>query len=240
MARLAGNPRVLLWARCTLSTARLANGDVAGALLHATAAARVRDDARLPLGRASPGGASGRGLTAAGNPDRAVAAMLESFGGGSLGALLPADRARCRRRPRRRPTRRRRRGRRRPDAAPRRGNRGADRPLVARGAPRRDPLRASAGTGPRGPRALHRDRRKGRGDRRSAHRGTGTARGGPRARRDRPAARGRRGPRRRRVPTRRLRGDASPRSSGTGAAPARASCPPALVGDRLRAHRARA
>ena len=31
-------------------------------------------------------------MTAAGNPDRAVAAMLESFGGGSLEAVLPADR----------------------------------------------------------------------------------------------------------------------------------------------------
>ena len=91
MARLAGNPRVLLWARCTLSTARLANGDVAGALLHATAAAESGTTPDFHSA-GEPGWCLGRGLTAAGNPDRAIAAMLESFGGGSLGALLPADR----------------------------------------------------------------------------------------------------------------------------------------------------
>ena len=91
MARLAGNPRVLLWARCTLSTARLATGDVAGALLHATAAAESGTTPDFHSA-GEPGWCLGRGLTAAGNPDRAVAAMLESFGGGSLGALLPADR----------------------------------------------------------------------------------------------------------------------------------------------------
>ena len=76
---------------CTLSTARLATGDVAGALLHAAAAA---ESGTTPDFHAAgePGWCLGAALTAAGNPDRAVAAMLESFGGDSLAAVLPVDR----------------------------------------------------------------------------------------------------------------------------------------------------
>ena len=91
LARLSANPRMLLWARCALSSARLAAGDVSAALVLAREAAEsgVRPDfhAAGELGRCL-----GAALVAAGNPERAVAAMLESFGGPSLPAVLPVDR----------------------------------------------------------------------------------------------------------------------------------------------------
>ena len=49
-ARLAGNPRMLLWARCALSSARLAAGDVSAALQHAERGGRERGAGRLPRG----------------------------------------------------------------------------------------------------------------------------------------------------------------------------------------------
>jgi len=91
LARLAGNSRMRLWAHSALASARLAAGDVAGAVDHAGEAARI--DARPDFHAAGqPGWCLGAALTAAGNPDRGVAAMLESFGGADLGDVLPADR----------------------------------------------------------------------------------------------------------------------------------------------------
>jgi DNA-binding NarL/FixJ family response regulator len=91
LARLAGNPRMLLWARCALSAARLAAGDVSAALRAAEEAAesQIRPDFHAA---GQPGWSLGAALTAAGNPERAVVAMLRSFGGGALTAVLPADR----------------------------------------------------------------------------------------------------------------------------------------------------
>ena len=91
LARLAGNPRMLLWARCALSAARLAAGDVSAALQAAEEAAesQIRPDFHAA---GQPGWCLGAALTAAGNPERAVAAMLLSFGGADISAVLPADR----------------------------------------------------------------------------------------------------------------------------------------------------
>ena len=90
-ARLAGNPRMLLWAHCALGRARLAAGDVSAALHHAEGA--VASGVRADFHAAGePGWCLGNALTAAGNPERAVAAMLESFGGETLSAVLPVDR----------------------------------------------------------------------------------------------------------------------------------------------------
>jgi ATP/maltotriose-dependent transcriptional regulator MalT len=91
LARLAGNPRMLLWAHSVLSAARLATGDVGGAMRHAEEAAQsgIRPDVHAA---GQPGWCLGAALVAAGNPDRAVDAMLDSFGGPTLPRVLPADR----------------------------------------------------------------------------------------------------------------------------------------------------
>jgi DNA-binding NarL/FixJ family response regulator len=90
-ARLSGNPRMLLWALSALSTARLAEGDVSAALQLAgeAAALEVRPDVHAA---GQPGWALGAALTAAGNADRAVAAMLGSFGGAGLPDVVPGER----------------------------------------------------------------------------------------------------------------------------------------------------
>ncbi len=91
LARLAGNPRTLLWALTSLSAAHLAVGDVAAALHHAEAAAEL--DAAADFHAAGqPGWSLGAALAAAGNPEQAIAAMLESFGGPELPEVLPAER----------------------------------------------------------------------------------------------------------------------------------------------------
>jgi DNA-binding NarL/FixJ family response regulator len=90
-AELTGNPRVALWAHSTLSAATLAAGDVAGALSHAEHAARAGCDADV-LATGQPGWCLGAALTAAGNPQQAVAAMLDAFGGATLARVLPAER----------------------------------------------------------------------------------------------------------------------------------------------------
>jgi len=91
LARLGGNSRMLLWAHCAYASARLAAGDVAAALQHAGEAAAI--DARPDFHAAGqPGWCLGAALTAAGNPERAVPAMLQSFGGAELEAVLPVDR----------------------------------------------------------------------------------------------------------------------------------------------------
>jgi DNA-binding CsgD family transcriptional regulator/tetratricopeptide (TPR) repeat protein len=90
-ARLAGNPRTLLWAQSALASARLAAGDVAAALRHGEQAAQ--EDTRPDFYAAGqPGWCLGAALTAAGNPDRAVRVMLDAFGGHELARVLPADR----------------------------------------------------------------------------------------------------------------------------------------------------
>ena len=91
LARLAGNPPMLLWAHCTLSSARLAAGDVSAALAHAedAAASGIRPDFHAA---GQPGWCLGAALAAAGNPERGVAAMLGSFGGPALAAVLPVER----------------------------------------------------------------------------------------------------------------------------------------------------
>ena len=91
LARLAGNPRMLLWARCALSAARLAAGDVSAALQRRRGGGRERGGGGLPRA-GQPGWCLGNALTAAGNPERGAAAMLASFGGASLPAVLPVER----------------------------------------------------------------------------------------------------------------------------------------------------
>ena len=89
-ARLAPNPRMVLWAQSALAAACLAAGDVGAALGHAQAAAQdgTRPDFHAA---AQPGWCLGAALTAAGNPDRAVPVLLEAFGP-DLAHVLPADR----------------------------------------------------------------------------------------------------------------------------------------------------
>ena len=90
-ARLAGSPRMVLWAQSALAAARLAAGDVGEALRYAEAAAR---DGTEPDFHAAgqPGWCLGAALTAAGRADRAVPVLLEAFGP-ELERVLPADRA---------------------------------------------------------------------------------------------------------------------------------------------------
>jgi DNA-binding CsgD family transcriptional regulator len=91
LARLSGIPRVLVWAHSALASARLAAGDVAGALGHATEAAAVAAPAGFHAA-GQPGWCLGAALTAAGNPERAVPVLLAAFGGEALAAVLPAQR----------------------------------------------------------------------------------------------------------------------------------------------------
>jgi DNA-binding NarL/FixJ family response regulator len=90
LARLAGNPRMLLWAHSALASALLAAGDAA-ALRSAREAGEtgVRGDFHAA---GQPGWCLGAALTAAGNPREAVAALRQAFGGPALDAILPADR----------------------------------------------------------------------------------------------------------------------------------------------------
>jgi DNA-binding CsgD family transcriptional regulator len=91
LARLAGNPRMLLWAHSALSRARLALGDVDAALRHGQEAAEVGMDADFHAA-GQPGWCLGAALAAAGNPERAVEELLEGLGGEDLARVLPADR----------------------------------------------------------------------------------------------------------------------------------------------------
>ncbi len=89
-ARLAGSPRMLLWAQSALSGAWLAAGDIALALRHGEDAAQ--EGTRPDLHAAGqPGWCLGAALTAAGRPDRAVPVMLEGFGP-EFARVPPADR----------------------------------------------------------------------------------------------------------------------------------------------------
>jgi ATP/maltotriose-dependent transcriptional regulator MalT len=89
--RLSGIPRVLVWAHAMLASARLAAGDVAETIRHAGEAAAIA----APPGfhaACQPGWCLGAALTAAGNADRAVAALVDAFGGAALDAVLPVQR----------------------------------------------------------------------------------------------------------------------------------------------------
>jgi ATP/maltotriose-dependent transcriptional regulator MalT len=90
-ARLSGIPRVLVWAHSAFASARLAAGDVAAALRHAGEGAQLATPAGFHAA-CQPGWCLGAALTAAGNPDRAVATLLDAFGGAALPAVLPAQR----------------------------------------------------------------------------------------------------------------------------------------------------
>ncbi len=81
---LAGNPPMLLWARCALSSSRLAAGDVSAALELAREAAESGVAADFH-GAGQPGWALGNALAAAGNADEAVAALRAV-------EVLPVDR----------------------------------------------------------------------------------------------------------------------------------------------------
>jgi DNA-binding CsgD family transcriptional regulator len=90
-ARLAGSPQQRVAAHSALSGARLAVGDVSGAVREAEEALAI--DAPFDFQRAAqPGWCLGAALTAAGNPERGAATMLEAFGGAALPGVIPADR----------------------------------------------------------------------------------------------------------------------------------------------------
>jgi ATP/maltotriose-dependent transcriptional regulator MalT len=84
LGRLAGNPPMLLWARCTLSSARLAAGDAGAALQLAREAAESGVAADFHAA-GQPAWCLGAALTAAGHPAEAVTALRDA-------AVLPADR----------------------------------------------------------------------------------------------------------------------------------------------------
>jgi ATP/maltotriose-dependent transcriptional regulator MalT len=94
LARLTNNLRAGVWARSALAAARLASGDVAAALADATAAAASGSRAGF-YAAGEPGWCLGKALTAAGNADRAVPALLDAFGGPDLSAVLPVYRPRA-------------------------------------------------------------------------------------------------------------------------------------------------
>ncbi len=85
LARLVGNPPMLLWARCARSAALLAAGDVTAALEAAreAAASGVRADFHAA---GQPGWALGNALVAAGEVERGLAALRAA-------EVLPSDRA---------------------------------------------------------------------------------------------------------------------------------------------------
>ena len=89
-ARLASNPRLVLWAQAMLATAHLAAGDVGFRAASRGRRWGGRRRGRLPRRRATRLGL-GAALAAAGNPDRAVVVLAGAFGPG-LAHVLPADR----------------------------------------------------------------------------------------------------------------------------------------------------
>ena len=83
LARLAGNPPMLLWARCALSSARLAAGDVGAAVQHAEEAVASGVAADFHAA-GQPAWALGAALAAAGE-ERGLTLLAEA-------EVLPADR----------------------------------------------------------------------------------------------------------------------------------------------------
>jgi DNA-binding CsgD family transcriptional regulator len=84
LARLAGNPPMLLWAQCALSSARLAAGDVGAAVLDAEEAAASGVAADFHAA-GQPAWALGAALAAAGETERGVQLLRTA-------EVLPADR----------------------------------------------------------------------------------------------------------------------------------------------------
>jgi DNA-binding CsgD family transcriptional regulator/tetratricopeptide (TPR) repeat protein len=79
-ARLLSNPQQMLWAQCALASARLAAGDVSGALREAEEAQGI--DAEPSYHRAGqPQWCLGTVLSAAGNADRAVPLLRDALAG---------------------------------------------------------------------------------------------------------------------------------------------------------------
>jgi DNA-binding NarL/FixJ family response regulator len=91
LARLSGNPRVLLWAHSAFSAALLVAGQVEPALRQADAAVALNTPADFHA-TGHPGWCLGAALTAAGNPLRAVTTLAAAFGGARLPELLACDR----------------------------------------------------------------------------------------------------------------------------------------------------
>jgi ATP/maltotriose-dependent transcriptional regulator MalT len=85
LARLVGNPPMLLWARCTLSAARLAAGDVTAALEAAQEAADSGVEADFHAA-GQPQWALGNALVAAGERKRGIVALRAA-------EVLPVDEA---------------------------------------------------------------------------------------------------------------------------------------------------
>ena len=75
-ARLSGSPQQLVWAQCALSSAQLAAGDVTAAL---RAAEEAPSAPRSVHTAGEPAWCLGTALAAAGNPQRAVALMLDAL-----------------------------------------------------------------------------------------------------------------------------------------------------------------
>jgi DNA-binding CsgD family transcriptional regulator len=90
-ARLAHNPRMLLWAHAELAAALLAAGEVAPALAAADDAVATGAIADLHAG-GQPGWCLGSCLLASGRADRAAQALTAAFGGAGLEEMLPAER----------------------------------------------------------------------------------------------------------------------------------------------------
>jgi DNA-binding NarL/FixJ family response regulator len=84
LARLAGNPPMLLWAQCALASARLAAGDVGAAVQYAEEAAASGVAADFHAA-GQPAWALGAALAAAGEAERAAVLL-------STADVLPADR----------------------------------------------------------------------------------------------------------------------------------------------------
>jgi DNA-binding CsgD family transcriptional regulator len=147
LARLAGNPPMLLWARCALSSARLAAGDVGAAVQHAEEA--------VASGVAAD-------FHAAGQPAWALGAALAAAGeerGSSCSPRRRSSRPTARRSPRTSP--------RRAGRTPR-GSRRPSGPCLEWPPPARRPLHGRPPAARRGPRARrplrgHRGAARGRG-----------------------------------------------------------------------------
>jgi DNA-binding CsgD family transcriptional regulator len=90
-ARLSANPSLLLWAQSALASALLAAGEVQAAMRHAREA-RALDAACGFEAAGQPGWCLGTALTAAGETDTAVEALLGASGGSTLEAVLPVQR----------------------------------------------------------------------------------------------------------------------------------------------------
>ena len=90
-ARLAGSPQQLLWAQTGLASAHAGDRRRGRRPARGRGRARARRAAEPPHRRRARL-VPGRRPVAAGNPERAVPALLEAFGGPALPDVIPADR----------------------------------------------------------------------------------------------------------------------------------------------------